>query len=138
MSTVPVVPAKVAGFQNFLEKFGTVLEKILNAGDNIALQEEAVITPLLPPTIAAAFVSVVSLVGKQLAASEKAIAATSTTSNTVLRDAQVAAIVGEAAISIFAQEGVTLAAGNVLPLVTALGTVLSTLKLTGITATPVG
>ena len=123
--------------QSVIEKFGEVFEKIANAGENIALEEEAIVVPLLPPSAATAYVQVVSLIGKNLAALEPAVSATSSTTNAALRDAKVVALIGESILSTLAQAGVTVAAGGLTTLVSSIGAGLGVLNFTGITSTPV-
>ncbi|MGC1784467.1 MAG: hypothetical protein WA708_18225 [Acidobacteriaceae bacterium] len=139
VTTVPAAPVKKENaFESFFTKFGDALKDIANVAVNVGEQEAAVIEPLLPPTAAAGFAKILSAAAAQVAAADAKYAAIGDSNVPyAVKVAEAVAVGGEGVLAIAAQEGFTVAQGEVSTLMSAAGTIASTLNFTGLTEAPV-
>jgi len=138
--TTPATPVakKENKFESFLSKFGNVLKNIANVAVNVGEQEEAVIDPLLPPAAAAELNKIISAAASQVAAADVKYAAIGQSDVPyAVKVAEAVAVGGEGILALAAQNGFTIAEGQLSTFVAAAGQIASTINFTGLTNTPV-
>lgn len=138
MSTAPVTPA-LNKFETLMDHIGSGLEKFNNGLLNIAAEEAPVLEPLLPANISAGLAEFLTAALPQLAATDASLATinASTTEPWAARAAQATAVGGLGLLAILAKFGIVATTSQLPGILTAVGSIASTLKLTGITAPPV-
>ena len=139
MATATVTPAapKENAFETFLSKAAADIEKVLNAGINIAVAEQPLINQILPPQFASAENAATALIKNVMLTTEAKYAALGQTIPYGQKVAEVVGITGAALIQILAGIGVTAGESQLTALVTG-ATAFANLpsNLTTLSATP--
>jgi hypothetical protein len=127
-----VTSPKENGFETFLSKAASGIEKALNIGINIATAEQPLINQLLPPQFANAENAATALIKNVMLTTEAKYQAIGKAVPYGQKVAEVVAITGAALIQILAGIGVTAGQGELLALVTG-ATSFSALQTSGLT-----
>lgn len=139
MATAPVVAAPTENkFETFLSTAAKDVEKILNAGINIAVAEQPLMNQILPANVSSAEAAAVTLIKNVMLKTEASYAAIGATVSYAQKVAEVVAITSTALVQILAGVGVTAGQSELTTLVTgatAFGN-LQTSGLTTLTPTP--
>lgn len=128
----PVVTPKPNALQTFLNKAAADLQKFINVGINVAVQEQPLLNQILPPQFATAESAATTLIKNVALQTEAKYAALGTTISAPQRDAEVLAITAGALAQILLGIGVTAGETELTALVTG-ATAFSSLTTTGLT-----
>lgn len=132
-AAIAAVPAATPNkFETFLSTAAKDIEKVLNAGINIAVAEQPLINQLLPPQFATAENAAIALIKNVMLTTEAKYAALGTNVSYTQKVAEVVAITGAALVQILAGIGVTASQAQLTSLVTG-ATAFGNLQTSGLT-----
>lgn len=133
MATTAVVAApKENGFETFLSKAATDVEKVINASINVVTAEQPLLNQILPPQYTTAETAATALIKNVMLTVEAKYAAIGTTVSFAQRVAEVVAITAPALVQILAGIGVTAGSSELTTLATG-ALAFGNLQTTGIT-----